>query len=70
MDSYTAGGARLKMRQILTSVEQGEDVQIRRYDTPTAVVVPPDWYKRAKASLGEPLPEFVPVPEKKTGEKR
>jgi antitoxin (DNA-binding transcriptional repressor) of toxin-antitoxin stability system len=69
MDSYTAGQARLRMRAILTSVERGEHVQIRRYSTPTAVVVPPDWFKRACDALGEPVPDFIPVPEKKAGEK-
>lgn len=69
MDSYRAGDARLKMRQILTSVEQGEDVQIQRYDTATAIMVAPDWYKRAKACLGEPVPEFKPVPSKTRGKR-
>jgi antitoxin (DNA-binding transcriptional repressor) of toxin-antitoxin stability system len=49
MESYRANEARLKMRDILTAVERGEHVQIQRYDTPTAVVVPVDWYRNVLA---------------------
>lgn len=54
--SYRADAARRKMRDILTAVEQGEFVEIQRYDTPTAVVVSPRWFHRALAALGEPEP--------------
>ena len=58
MKSYRADAARRKMRDILTAVERGEHVQIQRYDTPTAIVVSPGWFKRALISLGEPEPVF------------
>jgi antitoxin (DNA-binding transcriptional repressor) of toxin-antitoxin stability system len=44
MKSYRADAARREMRDILTAVERGEHIEIKRYDTPTAIVVPPDWY--------------------------
>ena len=44
MKSYQANDARLKMREILTAAEHGEHVQIKRYDTATAMVVPHDWW--------------------------
>lgn len=53
MESYTAGEARLHMRDILGAVERGERVMITRYSTPTAVVVPDEWFRRAQAALGE-----------------
>jgi antitoxin (DNA-binding transcriptional repressor) of toxin-antitoxin stability system len=53
MRSYQSHDARLKMREILGAVERGETVEIRRYDTPTAIVVSPEWFKRAQAALGE-----------------
>lgn len=60
MKSYRADAARRKMRDILTAVERGEHVQLQRYDTPTAVVVPREWYSKALVSLGEPEPHFEP----------
>jgi prevent-host-death family protein len=51
VESYTAGDARLKMRDILSAVERGERVMITRYDTPTAVVVSP-------AEAGEVVAEY------------
>jgi antitoxin (DNA-binding transcriptional repressor) of toxin-antitoxin stability system len=51
MESYHANEARLKMRDILTSVERGEHVEIKRYDTPTAIVVPVEWYEHQRAAL-------------------
>jgi hypothetical protein len=47
MRSYQSGDARLKMREILTAVERGEHVELKRYDTPTGVIVPQEWYERA-----------------------
>ena len=44
-----AGDARLKMREILTAVEHGEHVELKRYDTPTAIVIPVDWYRNMLA---------------------
>jgi antitoxin (DNA-binding transcriptional repressor) of toxin-antitoxin stability system len=52
MRSYQSHDARLKMRDILSAVERGEHVEIKRYDTPTAIVVSPEWYERAVAALG------------------
>lgn len=49
MESYHANEARLKMRDILTSVERGEHIELKRYDTPTAIVVPVDWYRNMLA---------------------
>lgn len=54
MESYQSHEARLKMREILSAVERGEFVEITRYETPTALVVPIEWAKRARAALGEP----------------
>ena len=51
MESYHANEARLKMRDILTAVERGEHIEIKRYDTPTAVVVPREWHDEAAAAL-------------------
>ena len=53
MESYTAGDARLHMRDILSAVDRGERVMITRYKTPTAVVVSDEWFRRAQAALGE-----------------
>ena len=51
MREYQAATARLKMREILTAVERGEHVAIKRYETQTAIVVPPEWFEKAKAAL-------------------
>ena len=51
MESYRANEARLKMREILTAVERGEHIELKRYDTPTGVIVPSEWYEKAKAAL-------------------
>ena len=59
MKSYRSNEARLKMREMLTAVEQGEHVQLQRYDTPTGIVVPMRWYRRALECLGEPEPVFT-----------
>ena len=53
METYRANEARVRMRELLTAVEHGQHVEIRRYDTPTAIVVPPDWYERALAAIAE-----------------
>jgi antitoxin (DNA-binding transcriptional repressor) of toxin-antitoxin stability system len=47
MKSYQSRDARLKMRDILTAAEQGEPVELKRYDTVTAVVVPAAFYDQA-----------------------
>ena len=51
MESYHANEARLKMRDILTAVERGEHIEIKRYETPTAVVVPVGWYETVTAYI-------------------
>ena len=51
MESYRANEARLKMREILTAVERGEHIELKRYDTPTGVIVPAGWYEGIQAAL-------------------
>ena len=44
--------ARREFRHLLNSVENEKaHVMIKRYDTPTAVMVPIDWYERAREAL-------------------
>lgn len=43
--------ARKHFRELLSSVERGEFVEIQRYSTPTAVMVPVDWFERAAALM-------------------
>ena len=44
--------ARRDLRHLLNSVEHEKvHVRIKRYDTPTAVIVPVDWYEQAKALI-------------------
>ncbi|WP_017585461.1 type II toxin-antitoxin system prevent-host-death family antitoxin [Nocardiopsis ganjiahuensis] len=47
----SSGDARTKFRELLSDVDHGAHIEIRRYGAPTAVVVPPDWYERALAAL-------------------
>lgn len=43
---------RRQLRTILNDVEHnGEHYEIRRYKTPTAMLVPHDWYEQARAAL-------------------
>jgi len=51
MESYGANEARLKMRDILTAVERGEHIELKRYDTPSGVIVPVDWHDAAEEAL-------------------
>jgi antitoxin (DNA-binding transcriptional repressor) of toxin-antitoxin stability system len=51
MESYGANEARIKMRDILTAVERGDHVELRRYDTPTGVIVPASWYREVRSLL-------------------
>jgi antitoxin (DNA-binding transcriptional repressor) of toxin-antitoxin stability system len=69
MDSYTARNMRTNLREILRAVDRGGMVEIKRYDVPTAILVPPELLKRACAALGEPVPDFVPAADK-AGEKK
>jgi hypothetical protein len=66
MKSYRADAARRKMRDILGAVDHDEHVEIRRYDTPSAIVVSPRWFHRAIAALGESEPTFEPVAEEQS----
>jgi PHD/YefM family antitoxin component YafN of YafNO toxin-antitoxin module len=44
--------ARKRFREILDDVEHhGAQYQIRRYQTPAGVLVPADWFERARALL-------------------
>ena len=45
--------ARKKFRALLNEVERGGFVEICRYQDPTAVMVPVEWYHRAAEALGE-----------------
>jgi antitoxin (DNA-binding transcriptional repressor) of toxin-antitoxin stability system len=46
--------ARRTFRALLNEVEHaGAHVQILRYETPTAVLVPVQWYEAAQAALGK-----------------
>lgn len=60
MKSYRADAARREMRDILTAVEHGEHVEIKRYDTPTAIVVPVEWYDKAVGALASQGEEHQP----------
>lgn len=46
--------ARRTLGELLDAVKHhGEHVEIIRYTKPDAVLVPVEWYERAKAALGE-----------------
>lgn len=47
----SSGDARTNFRQVLTDVDKGDHITIERYGTPTAVVVPTEWYERARVAL-------------------
>jgi prevent-host-death family protein len=52
MKSVRSDEARRNFRDLLNDVEhQGERIEILRYKTPAAVIVPVEWWKRAKAAL-------------------
>ena len=52
MKQYRSDHARRIFREVLNEVEYGgEHVEILRYTTPSAVIVPEGWYKRASAAL-------------------
>lgn len=46
-----ADEARRRLRDLLNEVGAGGVVEIRRYDTPEAILVSPDWYERADALM-------------------
>lgn len=43
--------ARRRLRELLTEVGRGGFVEIRRYDTPEAIMVSPQWFARAAALM-------------------
>lgn len=47
----TSGEAREGLRQLLTDVDKGEHVEIHRYRSAVAVVVPVEWYEKAVEAL-------------------
>ena len=49
MDSYFASEAKIRLRDILNAAERGEPSEIKRYDTPTAIVVGVPWYQEQPA---------------------
>ncbi len=56
MYTYRANEARVKLRDILTAAEKGKPSAIMRYDTPTAAVVPWDWYLYALSFISAGAP--------------
>ena len=46
-----SGWAGRHMRDLLNNAQQGEHTEIRRYDTPEAVLVPHSWYEKAVEAL-------------------
>lgn len=52
MKQIGSDDARRDFRALLNDVEhQGEHVTIMRYQTPAAVVVPVEWYEKARAAV-------------------
>lgn len=47
MESYYASEAKIRLRDILNAADHGEPTEIKRYTTPTAIVVPVPWYQDA-----------------------
>lgn len=53
--------ARRNFRELLNEVEhQGAHIAITRYDNPSAILVPLDWYERAVQALAASDPEYPP----------
>ena len=56
-----ASDARRDFSSLLDEVEHhGVHVKVLRYITPAAVIVPPDWYERARQALIASDPEHPP----------
>jgi prevent-host-death family protein len=52
MKQVRSDEARRTFRELLNEVEhQGEHVEILRYQTPAAMLVPVEWYKQARRAL-------------------
>lgn len=43
--------ARRHIRDLFDDAQQGVHTEVRRYDKPVAVIVPPDWYEKARKAL-------------------
>lgn len=43
--------ARRRIRDLLDDAQQGVHTEVRRYDKPVAVIVPADWYEKAREAL-------------------
>ncbi len=53
MKQISSYQARTGFRDVLDDVMRGEHVTISRWNRPAAVMVPPDWWQRARQALGE-----------------
>lgn len=53
MTRVQSDDVRKKLRALLNEVERGGFVEICRYQDPTAVMVPVEWFQRAAEALGE-----------------
>jgi prevent-host-death family protein len=54
----TAAETRKQLAHLLDdAVFNGEHIEITRHGTPVAVLVPVDWYERAKEIAWEPTPD-------------
>ena len=51
MEQFGSEEARRNFRRILNDVERGDHVGVHRYSKPLAIVVPAEWYEKAKAAL-------------------
>lgn len=47
----TTGELRDELRKLLTDVDKGEHLEVHRYRSAVAVVVPVDWYEKAVEAL-------------------
>ncbi|MFF9118250.1 type II toxin-antitoxin system Phd/YefM family antitoxin [Streptomyces massasporeus] len=57
MEEYKVQEAREQFAQLLNATQwQGKHVAITRHGKSAAVLVPPDWYERARQALGEETP--------------
>lgn len=53
MDSRSTQDARRDFAALIEDVLRGEHVELTRYGRPVAVIVPDEWYRRAKAAIKE-----------------
>jgi prevent-host-death family protein len=52
----TATDLRNNHGPILDKIERGEPVEVTRYHRTAAVLVPADYFEKAVAAIGEPVP--------------